>query len=208
MCIRDRLSVDGTMKEIAELDIINAKKIMNRGKHEVAFSQDGSKLVVLSELPGVKKTNENFRISCFAVDGLKRLWSHEKETKWPSKKYYNNDVFVNNNGVAMLFKRTREKSIWYYSIYTIGESGDMTDVSGLGLDGLEMEDYKLSFTSTDELIAYATITNKGAVSEKRVHGNWFAKFDANMNLKTVRHADWDAAVLTEVGGERLSLIHI
>ena len=198
------LSVEGNMTEIAELDIINAKKMMNRGKHEVSFSQDGTKLIVLSQLPGVKKTNENFRISCFDVDGMKRLWSHEKETTWPSKKYYNQEVFVNNKGIALLFKRTRIKSVWNYSIYSIGESGDLVDNTGLLLEGLEMEDFKLSFTSSDELIAYATITNKGAVSEKRVHGSWFAKFDADMKLGTVRQGDWDASVLTQVGGERLA----
>lgn len=198
------LSVDGKMTEIAELDIINAKKMMNRGKHEVSFSQDGSKLIVLSELQSIKKTNENFRISCFEVDGMKMLWSHEKETTWPSKKYYNNEIVVNNKGVALLFKKTRVKSVWNYSLYTLGESGDLTDVSGLQLEGREIIDYKLRFTSSDELIAYATITNKGAVAEKRVHGSWFAKFDTDMKLGTVKHSDWDASVLTEVGGERLA----
>jgi hypothetical protein len=199
------LSVDGKMTDIAELDIINAKKMMNRGKHRMSFSPDGKKLIVLSELPGVKKTNENFRITCFEVDGMKKLWSHEKETKWPSKKYYNQEVFVNNNGEALIFKRNREKSVWYYSIYTIGESGEMTDHSNsLLLEGLEMEDYQFEFNSNNELIGYATITNKGAVSEKRVHGSWFAKFDVNMGLKTVLQNDWDATVLTEVGGERLA----
>jgi len=198
------LSLDGKMTEIAELDIINAKKLMNRGKHEVSFSQDGSKLIVLSQLPGVKKTNENFRISCFEVDGMKMLWSHEKETTWPSKKYYNNEIIVNNKGIAMLFKRTRIKSVWNYSIYTLGTSGDMVENSDLQLDGREMEDYELRFNAADELIAYATITNKGAVSEKRVHGSWFAKFDTDMKIQTVRQANWDASVLTQVGGERLA----
>jgi hypothetical protein len=198
------LSVGGKMTEIAELDIIDAKKMMNRGKHEVSFSEDGTKLVVLSQLPGVKKTNENFRISCFAVDGMKRLWSHEKETTWPSKKYYNQEVCVNNKGVSLLFKRTRVKSVWNYSIYSIGESGDLTDHTGLLLEGLEMEDFQLKFNSKDELIAYATITNKGAVAEKRVHGSWFAKFDTDMKLQTVLQSDWDASVLTEVGGEKLA----
>ncbi len=198
------LSVEGTMTEIAELDIINAKKMMNRGKHEVSFSQDGSKLIVLSELPGVKKTNENFKISCFEVDGMKLLWSHDKETTWPSKKYYKNEIIVNNKGVALLFKKTRIKSVWNYSLYTLGASGDMIEVNGLQLEGREIIDYELRFTASDELIAYATITNKGAVAEKRVHGSWFAKFDADMKLGTVLHSDWDVSVLTQVGGERLA----
>ena len=198
------LSVDGSMTEIAELDIINAKKLMNRGKHEVSFSQDGSKLIVLSELPGIKKTKENFRITCFEVAGMKKLWSHEKETTWDSEKYYNNDILVNNKGIAMLFKRTRIKSDWNYSIYTLGTSGDLVDNTDLQLGGLEMEDYELRFNAADEVIAYATITNKGAVSEKRVHGSWFAKFDADMKVQTVRQSDWDASVLTQVGGERLA----
>jgi hypothetical protein len=198
------LSLEGTMTEIADLDIINAQKIMNAGNHRVAFSQDGSKLVVLSELPKVKKANENFRITCFEVDGMQKLWSHEKETTWLSEKSYNNEIHVNNNGVALLFKRTWIRPVWNYSIYSIGESGELTDHSGLELEGREMEDYQLSFNDKDELIAYATITNKGVVSEKRVHGSWFAQFDTDMNLQTVRQGDWDASVLTEVGGERLA----
>ena len=110
----------------------------------------------------------------------------------------------NNKGVALLFKKTRVKSVWNYSLYTLGESGDMTDVSGLQLEGREMIDYKLRFTASDELIAYATITNKGAVAEKRVHGSWFAKFDADMKLGAAKYSDWDVSVLTEVGGERLA----
>ncbi|MDG1332845.1 MAG: hypothetical protein P8P74_10965 [Crocinitomicaceae bacterium] len=106
--------------------------------------------------------------------------------------------------MALLFKRTRVKSVWNYSIYSIGDSGDLTDHSGLMLEGLEMEDFQLKFNSKDELVAYATITNKGAVSEKRVHGSWFAKFDADMKLQTVRQGDWDASILTRVGGERLA----
>ena len=198
------LSVEGTMTEIADLDIINAQKIMNRGKHELSFSQDGSKLVVLSQLPRIKKTNENFRITCFEVDGMKELWSHEKETTWPSEKGYNNEILVNNKGVAMLFKRTWMRPVWEYAIYTLGADGELSTHTDLQLEGRQMEDFKLTFTASDELIAYATITNKGAVSEKRVHGSWFAKFDADMKLETIRQSDWDVSVLTQVGGERLA----
>lgn len=198
------LSLDGSMKELGDLDIINAEKIMNRGKHEVSFSQDGSKLIVLSQLPMVKKSNENFRITCFEVDGMKKLWSHEKETTWPSEKGYNNEIVVNNKGIAMLFKRTWMRPVWEYAIYTLDAAGNLVENKDLQLVDRQMEDYKLSFNAKDELIAYATITNKGAVSEKRVHGSWFAKYDANMKLQTIRQSDWDASVLTQVGGERLA----
>lgn len=198
------LSLEGKMTEIADLDIINAEKFMNRGQHEVSFSQDGSKLIVLSELPFVKKTNENFRISCFEVDGMKKLWSHEKETTWPSERGYENEIVVNNKGIALLFKRTKEKPLWKYAIYTIGESGDLVENTDLKLMNHEIEEYELNFNSKNELIAYATVTNDGAIAEKRVHGNWFAKYDADMKLVTIRQSDWDVSVLTQVGGERLA----
>lgn len=198
------LSVDGSMKELGDLDIINAEKIMNRGNHKVSFSQDGSKLIVLSELPEIKKTTEEFRITCFEVNGLKKLWSHEKGTTWPSEKSYNNEIRVNNKGTALLFKRTWLRPVWEYAIYTLDAAGDLVNHKDLKLEGRQMEDFKLRFNAKDELIAYATITNNGGVTEKRVHGSWFAKFDADMKLQSVRHADWDASVYTQVGGERLA----
>lgn len=198
------LSLEGTMTEIADLDIINAEKIMNRGMHRVSFSQDGSKLIVLSELPKVKKSNENFRITCFEVDGMKKLWSHEKETTWPSEKSYNNEIFVNNKGIALLFKRTWLRAVWEYAIYTLGEDGELNENKDLQLGGRRMEDHTLKFNAKDELIVYATTSTNPGVGDKNVDGGWFAKYDANMELQTIRQGDWDAAVLTEVGGTKLA----
>lgn len=198
------LSLDGSLTVIADLDIINAEKIMNRGKHEVSFSQDGTKLIVLSQLPEIKKTFENFRITCFDVNGMKKLWSHEKETTWPSEKSYNNDIIVNNQGTALLFKKTWMKPEWKYAIFTIGASGDLVENTNLNLEAREIIDHKLSFNANNELIAYATYTTNGSAYEKRVHGSWFGKYDKDMKLETIKQSDWDAAVLTQVGGERLA----
>lgn len=198
------LSLDGTLTPIAELDVINAEKLMNRGRHEVSFSQDGKKLVVLSELPEIKKTFENFRISCFEVDGMKKLWSHEKETNWLSDKTYNNEILVNNKGTALLFKRTWLKPEWKYSIFTMGASGDLLENTALDLDGIELIDFKLKFNASNEFIAYGTYTTDGSLYEKRVQGTWFARYDADMKVQTVKRTAWDSEVLTRIGGEKLA----
>lgn len=198
------LSLNGKLTEIADLDIINAEKIMNRGNHEMSFSPDGTKLIVLSQLPEIKKSFENFRITCFEVNGMKKLWSHEKETTWPSEKNYNNEIVVNNKGTALLFKKTWMKPEWKYAVFTLGESGDLVENTSLQLEARELIDYKLQFNASNELIAYATYTTNGSAYEKRVHGSWFAKYDADMKLQTIQRGDWDAAVLTQVGGERLA----
>src|SRR5690606_21316242 len=57
------LSLDGQLEDVATLLAIDAQKLGNRGRFEPKFSNDGSKLLIYTQLPSVKKTNERIKIT-------------------------------------------------------------------------------------------------------------------------------------------------
>lgn len=196
------LALDGTMKDLGDLEQINAQKLGNRGNYELSFSEDGSKLVVLAELPFVKKTNENMRISCFEVSTMKKLWLMEKELDWPSARAYHNEVTVNNAGGIVLFKKIWMKPLWQYAVYTANGGAELAEYTELGLTGSEIIDHKMLANVDDEIFIYASTSRKPSTLDKIVHGAWFAKFDKDLALKTTSQADWSIDLLTQVLSER------
>jgi hypothetical protein len=201
------LALDGTMKDLADLEQINAEKLGNRGNYEISFSEDGSKLVVLAELPFEKKTNENLRVSCFEVSSMKKLWFTEKELDWPSERAYHNEITVNNNGGIVLFKKIWMKPTWQYAIYTANKGSDFSEYTELGLTENEIIDYKMLSNANDEIFIYATTSRESSGFEKRVHGSWFAKFDKDLAMKTSKQADWTSELLNQVLNDRAAAKH-
>src|SRR5690606_22886443 len=73
------LSLDGQLEDVATLLAIDAQKLGNRGRFEPKFSNDGSKLLIYTQLPSVKKTNERIKITCFNVPDMSKIWETEQE---------------------------------------------------------------------------------------------------------------------------------
>lgn len=195
-----KLSADGSMEKVSDLDVIDAQKLMNRGQFEVSFSDDGSKLSVLSELPFVKKTNEKLRISCYEVSSMNKLWSNADELDWPSKRAYNNEIAVDNQGRVLLFKKIWQKPEWKYSLYTCDKDG-LNEQSSLKLEGQEIIDYQIEFDPSNEAYVIATVSAKASSFEKRVYGYWFAHLNGEFEIETIRQENWGGDVLERLEGK-------
>lgn len=194
------LAVDGTMTDLANLDEVAAKKMMNRGTFEFSISADGSKLLVLSELPFEKKMLEKIRVSCFEVSSMEKLWSTDEELQWPSKRAHNNYVSVDNKGQAYFFKRIWQKPLWNYEMYTFNSSGEFKVHDVLNLSDQEIVDYKLTFNNNNEFIFYATYSSDPSALDDKPIGSIFIAFDSEQKIKTERIAPWSDEVLKEFGG--------
>ena len=113
-----QLSLDGIMDEGVELDYISAEKMRKSGSFKTAFSDDGSKLLVLSEFPFQKKALDKIKLTCYSFPAMRPLWSEEKVLDFPSKRASNHEIAVSNAGEAFVFKTYVEKFKYTYTIYT------------------------------------------------------------------------------------------
>ena len=192
------LSESGEMTDLANLDAVDALKMGNRGLYDFSFSDDGSKLLLLSTLPFEKNTNEKVRLSCFDVPSMKILWSHNEELAWASGRAANNDIAVDNKGRAYMFKRIWEKPAWHYNVYTTNESG--TWETHRVLMNREVVDYKFTFDNNNEFLIYATFSEDASAFEKRPHGYLFLKFDADQKIKDIHEKLWAPEVIENIAG--------
>lgn len=195
------LHESGVMTHIANLDVVIAETMGNRGCYEIAFSDDGSKILVFAELPFLKKTNEKVRLRCFDVAGMKELWSVEEELPYPSARGLNNEVVIDNKGRAYLFKKIWQKPAWQYELYTSNGSGKFERYTDMKLQGKEILDYKLKFDNNNEFLLYATYSINPSAFEKQPHGSLFIKFDADQNLKSLKVEPWDSEILISISGK-------
>ena len=79
------------------------------GQIEVSYSEDKSKIVVLANLPFVKKTNEKIKIWTFNSN-LETLWSSEHNLNLTAERAHNQDVHISNNGNVYVVKRHKYNS--------------------------------------------------------------------------------------------------
>ncbi len=142
------LTHDGDLKEIQELESISALKMGNSGMYSFAVSADQSKLLILSELPFEKNTNEKIRLTCYELPSMQRLWQHQEELGWESRRAANNEISVDNQGGAYLFKRIWEKPQWVYELYAYDGKALKKDPL-LALQGKELTDYKATFNQSN-----------------------------------------------------------
>src|SRR5688572_8223400 len=89
----------GVRGEKVELTSFPAEKAMNSGNFQVNVSEDGTKIVVMCELPFVKEAMEKCIVIVYD-NTFKELWKKEYEFPYSSEKAPHNDVFVNNSGVV------------------------------------------------------------------------------------------------------------
>lgn len=192
------VSESGEMTDLANLDAVDALKMGNSGLFDFSFSDDGSKLLVLSTLPFEKSTNEKVRLSCFEVLSMKKLWSHDEELEWISDRAANNDIAVDNKGRAYMFKRIWVKPTWHYNVYTTNESGKWEKRPVLM--NREVIDYKLTFDNNNEFLLYATFSEDASGFEKRPHGSLYLKFDADQKIKDEREELWATELIENIAG--------
>lgn len=192
------INSDGSLTDLAELDGIAAQKIMNNGFFNVSFSDDGSKLIVLAELPFEKETKEIVRLTCFETATMKQVWKQERELGWPCEKARNNYVAVDNQGAAYIFKRIWQKPIWQYALYSFNGSDKYNETEVTNIPEGEIVDYKLRFDQSGDFTVVASYSNKPSAFSKNLTGLWYAKITEPGSAPQMISTTWPEALLTRM----------
>ena len=94
---------------------------MKSANYTVSFSPDGSKMLVLTEKPFKKGEMEGLRLQVFNTSDYSSAWKKDLTLENESERYPDNDVAVDNNGVAYLFKDVKiSGKEHHYFLYTNG----------------------------------------------------------------------------------------
>ena len=92
---------------ISEAQIIASYAIESyskSGQIEVSVSENNSKIVVLANMPFVKKTNQKIKVWTYSKD-LSPIWEASYDLSLPSERAHNQDVHISNSGTVYLVKR-------------------------------------------------------------------------------------------------------
>ena len=154
----------------------------NRGSFTLSLSPDGSKLLVLSELPFEKGTKESVRLACFTLPVIDRIWQHGQTLDWDADKGLHNEVVVDNSGRAYLFKKTWQKPVWQYALYATDGKGSWKAHRSKELEGKEIEDHRIAIGPDGACFVYALYTTEPSNYDKKVHGSWYARFATDGSL--------------------------
>ncbi len=180
------LGSDGVLKDGTQLDLVTAEKMGNRGTYKWSFSPDGRKLLLLTELPFVKDTKEKLRMTCFDLPALTKLWSQEQTLEIDGNKALHNDVTIDNNGHAYLFKKIWAKPVWTYMLYANDGKGSWKAHKPKVLEGKQIEDHRITVGPDGGCFVYALYTTEPSGVNKTVHGTWYARFAADGSVSTDR----------------------
>lgn len=195
-----QLSLDGTMDEGVELDFISAEKMRKSGSFKTAFSDDGTKLLVLSEFPFQKKAMEKIKLSCYSFPAMRPLWSKEKTLKFPSKRAANNDLAVDNSGNGYVYKRFYEKQKYTYTLYVCNGKEGFAEPNSIDLGGEVIEDYRMMFDTKNQFFMYSTYSNSMSKNVKKIKGTIFLKYKGLEQIKFEKKL-WDKEIVTKVEGK-------
>lgn len=190
---------NGELVESKKLDKISAQKMGNRGMYYRAWSPDGSKLLVLSEMPFEKKTNEKLKLTCFEAPSMNKLWSKSVTLNIGSKRAVNNEIAVDNAGNAYMFKKHRDKG-WYYHLYTCDAATQNWKELRLDFEERTIVNHKMTFTPNQEftLTGIYEIEKTVAIGEQ-INGYFHYRLDGITLTPEISWVqDWEAPILQTV----------
>lgn len=195
-----QLSLDGTMDEGVELDFITAEKMRKSGSFKTAFSDDGSKLLVLSEFPFKKKAMDKIKLTCYSFPAMRPLWSKEKVLNFPSKRSSNHDLAVDNIGNGYVYKRFYEKQKYTYTLYACNGKEGFAEPNTINMGGEVIEDYSMMFDTKNQFFMYSTYSNSMSKNVKKIKGTVFLKYNGLEQTKFEKKL-WDKAIVAKVEGK-------
>lgn len=168
-------------KIIAKFD--EPKKFLSRGRIDIKFSEDGSKLGIIYSLPYDKREKEKFGAIVFDAN-LNELWSREMTLPYLDKFYTLEYYYIGNDGkiyVQGIHYKTEKarlkrsgKPNYNYKIFVYGE--DKSDFLNfqIRLKDKFITDMKMGMNNENELICAGFYSDKGHWSIK---GTFYAKVD-------------------------------
>jgi len=198
------LDPEGVLAEGQVLDVVMAEKMGNNGRFIRALSPDGSKLLVLTELPFEKGTKERLRMTCYATADRKVIWKHEQTLEWEADKGLHNHVAVDDAGRAYLFKKTWQKPVWRYALYATDGKGSWKAHPANQLEGKELTDHRIAIGADGACFVYALYTTEPSAYVKKVHGSWYAGFAADGSLEVDLAKSWPADMVALFSGDRIA----
>lgn len=167
---------------------IASEKAMNSGFFQTHASDDGSKIVVLSEYPFEKNGKEKAKITVFDSK-LARLWEKEIELPFESKRSTYNDIYVNNNGTAFLLKKVLgKKSMDTTTVFTFTGNGAKMNQQTIRLgENGNMSTWKPMFTEKGDLVlaGYYYENKNVGVNVEDVIGTFYMRVSGTEGAITV-----------------------
>ena len=126
----------------------------------VSLSQDGSKLVVMDEPVFAKGTSEKLRVKVFNTDGFKEIWSRDVALSNESDRFPENDVAVDNQGNAFIYKHVKVGPKEHtYQLLTVTKEG--FKAHKIDLQTYFPTDYKMAWDRDGALLISGMLAPQG-----------------------------------------------
>ncbi|NQX92494.1 MAG: hypothetical protein HRT74_10305, partial [Flavobacteriales bacterium] len=196
------ITLEGEVRDIATLGVIPGKKMGNSGRFIPKFTPDGSKVIVMSEMPFVKKTKEEFSFTAYSLPEGKELWSYDHTSKFESKRAANNDFWVDEDGGILFFKKFWEKPEWQYQVATYSPNTDWQELD-VPFQG-QVEDFAVELDGIGQFFCFGSYTNEPSAYNRDLHGYIHLSITKDLGLRTANVGAWPKNIVAHFSGDRVA----
>lgn len=167
---------DGTLDENAVvLETEPSSGQLKSANYSISFSPDGSKLLVLTQKPFEKGGKETLRLQVFNTSDFSSVWKQDLTLENESERYPLNEIIINNNGVAYLFKDIKTSNKEHsYKLITTGK--DLSATVTVDMKSYAPGQKKLMIDPTGKLLICGTLIPQGR-RDTDWQGNWYFQAD-------------------------------
>ncbi len=161
------------------IDLIDyrAEKLLRSGNVEFNLSPDGSKLIVLAELPMDKETNEMIKFACYSTSDWSQLWMKDITFDTPDANFKRNDVYVDNEGNGYIVKKNKVKLNRYtIQIHSVSASSKTWAVHDVEMGENQLGPYRVLQSENGDMKLYG-VTYPDGKTESSPNGTIQAVLD-------------------------------
>lgn len=187
------------LSDTKELYTIPIEKVNNSGFFEIEISSNRNTFAVVVNQPFVKKTKEKIDVLTFD-NNLNKLSETSQMLSFDSERAYNETLFVDNNGVVNIIKKTdTSKKHPITTIITV--NGDDVKEQQASTEGFYISDSKvIGFNGSQYLLGFATDNAKPVVSMGGAKDNSFFIYNISEE-KLVKNQEWSKETIKRVLGK-------
>lgn len=169
---------DGLLNEdVVVLETEPSSGQMKSASYSISFSPDESKLLVLTQKPFVKGGKETLRLQVFNTADFSSVWWQDLTLENESERYPLNDIIVNNDGVAYLFKDIKiSNKERIYQLITAGQ--DFSAATTVDMKSYAPGQKKLMIDHAGNLLICGTLVPQGRRNTDW-QGIWYFRADAS-----------------------------
>lgn len=170
---------------------------MKSANYSISFSPDGSKLLVLTQKPFVKDGKEGIRVQVFNTADFSSLWKKDITLTTDSERYPRNDIQVNNEGVAFIFKDIKI-SMKEHHFQLLTFSPETEKLENLNLNGMFPAKNKMMIDKSGNLVVLGNLYPAGGRADDW-QGILFLKVNAKGDILTSKAEMLPAEVVMKSG---------